>query len=136
MQYTIGNKIEQWAIEAMRTAGTLPFDLQVESFNSSIATKNERLVVKAEVGERMLEGEKPYACELEVAFHTVNRSAEEADDLFAKVEASLISPVTSTYVNANFTWLLVMTESAKTTLSNQSNFRVYTRAIPLQANAV
>jgi len=136
MQFTIGDKIEQWAIYALRTAGTLPFDLQVEQFNSTATTKPERLVTKVEVGERMLEGQKPYAATLDVSFYTVNRNAEEADDVFAKVEACLTNPVTSDYVNSNFTWLLVMTEAAKTSLDTQTNFRVYTRSIPLQVSPI
>jgi len=135
MQLTLGNKVEQWAIYALRAAATLPFNLQVNPVNSSEETKSERLVVKAEIGEKLLEGEKPYVAVLEVKFHSVNRSAEQADDVFAKVEASLTNPATSSYVNANFTWLLVKTEEAKTTLESRGNFRVYTRTIPLQVNA-
>ena len=43
MQQTIGNKIEAWAIQALRAAATLPFDLQVEAFNSSAETATERI---------------------------------------------------------------------------------------------
>jgi len=135
MQLTIGNKVEAWAIQALRAAATLPFDLQIEQFNSSAQTRTERLVVKCEVGERMVEGQKPYAAQLDVSFHTVNRSAEESNDVFAKVEAVLTVP-TSAFVNANFTWLLIMTESAKTALETRGNFRVFTRTIPLQVSVV
>lgn len=134
-QLTLANKVEEWAIYALRAAATLPFNLQVNPVNSSEETKTERLVVKAEIGEKMPEGEKPYVALLEVKFHTPNRSAEEVDDVFAKVEACLVNPATSAYVNANFTWLLVKTDEAKTTLEITGNFRIYTRQIPLQVNA-
>jgi len=71
-----------------------------------------------------------------VSFHTVNRDADEANDVFAKAEASLVSPATSAYVTANFTWLLVMTEAARTTMETRGNFRVFTRTIPLQVASV
>jgi hypothetical protein len=136
MQQTIGNKIEAWAIQALRAAATLPFDLQVEAFNSSAETATERIVVKAEIGEKMLEGQKPYAAQLDVSFHTVNRDADEANDVFAKAEASLVAPASSAYVTANFTWLLVMTEAARTTMETRGNFRVFTRTIPLQVASI
>ena len=133
MQLTIGNKIEAWALQALRAAATLPFDLQAEAYNSSADAKTERLVVKAEVGERLLEGEKPYNVNLEVSFHTVNRNAEQANDVFAKVEAVLFTPGPSSYVDAHFTWLVPFTENARTTLDSSGNFRRYVRTIPLQA---
>ncbi len=133
MQKTLGNLVEDWAIQALKAAATLPYSLQIRPYNATGKTNAERLVIKAEVGERLEEGQKPYVVALEIAFHTTKRSAEQADALFAKVEACLVAPATSDYVNANFTWLLVRTEEAKTTLENTPNFRVYKRTIPLQA---
>ena len=136
MQLKLGNKIEAWAIYALRATATLPFDLQVEAYNSSADTATDRIVVKAVVGEQMEDGQKPFAAQLDVSFHTVNRDADAANDVFAKVEASLVAPATSAYVNANFTWLLVRTEIAQSTMETRGNFRVFTRTIPLQVASV
>lgn len=138
---TKGNQVEAWAIEALRAAATLPFDLQINPQQSSDAAQAERLVVTCAIGESTWEGEiKPggqpgqdhFEAVLTFDFHSINRSAEQANDVFAKTEAALCSPVASAYVDAHFFDLVIFDEKARTTNETRGNFRIFTRTIPLR----
>jgi len=137
MTKTLEDTLIDYAVQWARSAGTLPADLQIVGYNSSEQASTERVIVKAAVGEQLMEGQTPFKATLTFEYHTANRNAEEASDVFARIENALFSPTPTaaqqTYVDATFQWLLVITEEAQNSLSNSSNFRIYSRTIPLQA---
>lgn len=137
MQTGLADKLTEWAIYALRQYATLPFDLQIVPFAGSDAAENERLVVKMDVGAKMDSGPEPYQCAASFSFHTVNRSAEEANDVFAKTQAALVDSLQNatgvTFASTLLTFLQMFPEEAETSLENSGNFRVYTRTIPLRA---
>ena len=136
-QLSRGDIVTEWVVYALQTFATVPFGFQVIPFVDDANAKNERLVVKMEVGAKMESGPEPYQCTASFSFHTVNRSAEEANDVFAKVTAGLADSLQQaagiTYANTLFTWLQIFPEEAETNLDNSGNFRIYTRTIPLRA---
>ena len=137
-QQALGDKLTEWAIGACRAFATLPFDLQIVPFASSEEAASERLIVTCEVGEKIQSGLQPYECKMTFEFRTVNRSAEEANDVFAKVEAVLFSSLNNAgsvalATSIGLTYLQAFPESAETNLEGGGNFRKYTRTIPLRA---
>ena len=136
-QQALADKVTEWAIYALRTFATLAADLQVVPFAGSDDAENERLVVKCEVGAKMNSGPKPYQCQLSFELNTVN-AADEANDVFAKVEAAMAAALNDAASVAyattqGFTWLQIFTEEADTSLDNSNNFRKYNRTFPLRA---
>ena len=139
MQFGLADKICDWAIFAVRAYATLPFDLQIAPFVGGDSAENERVIVTADVGEQMDSGPEPFQCRLAFEFRTVTRTANDANDVFAKIEAALANSLQVaagvTYATPIFTWLQIFPENAETTLSNSGNFRIYTRTIPLRAKS-
>lgn len=134
-QLSLADTVTEWAIFALRAAATLPADLQIVPFVSSENAESERLIVKCEIGERLLEGGNLYQCSLSFEFRTVNRSAEEANDIFAKVEAAIATaPAAAAVTRAGelFKEVFIATENASTTLDHGNNVRTFIRTLPLQ----
>jgi hypothetical protein len=137
MQLSLADVIADWTVYAIRTFATLPFNLQVSPFVSGKDAPAERLIVKVEIGEQIVAADQCFMGTMTLTFKTTKRDAAAANDIWAKVEAALVSGLQTTGSNARaltlFSRLDFITEEATTGLDNTSNFRHYTRTIPLHA---
>jgi hypothetical protein len=140
MQETEGNAVEKWIIMVLRAAATLPFNLPIEPLNSSAQTQPERCYVECVFGPKQSAGEiKPGGragdnhndAVLTITFKTVNRMADEANDIAAKINAAVKSPASIAYVNTHFFDLSWIDNQAQFGIQVTSNFRVFTFTIPL-----
>jgi len=138
-QLALADTVAEWTIFALRAAATLPADLQIVPFVSSEQAQSERLIVKCETGNKRLDGGELYDLTLTFEFITTKRSAEEANDIFAKVEAAISSNLTATArtrAGELFKEVFLFPENATTTLDHGGNVRTYTRTLPLQTDRV
>lgn len=138
MQLSRADTVIDWTIYAIRTFATLPFSLQIVPFVSSEDAKAERLVVKVTDGGNYLEADQGFDGTMTLMFKTTKRDAAEVNDLWAKIDAALIAGLQTDGSNTRaitiFSRLDFLTENATTELSNTTNFRHFSRTIPLHVN--
>ena len=131
----IADVVVDWAVYAIQSFATLPFGLSVSPFVSDMDAASSRLTVKVEIGEQYLEADQGFNGTMTFSFKTVERDPSKANDVWAKIEAALTAGLQTPGSNARaitlFSRLDFLTENATTTLDNTSNFRHYTRQIPI-----
>lgn len=140
MQLTLGDTVTEWVIYALQTFAALPFDLQVVPFSETKEAASERLIVRTEIGEQLLEADQCFMGTLTLTFKTPNRDALAANDVWAKAEAALVAGLQTTGSNTRalelFSRLDLLTENASSQVEISTNFRRYSRVIPLHVKAL
>ncbi len=135
MQQSRADIVVGWAVYALRSFATLPFALQIAPFVSGQAAKAERLIVKVIEGSQYLEADRGFNDTMELKFTTTKRDEAQANDLWAKIDAAMIAGLQTPGSNGRaltlFSRLDFITEEATTGLDNSTNFRHYSRTIPL-----
>ncbi len=125
----------EWTIYAIRTFVTLPFSLQIVPFVSGKEAEAERLVIKVVEGENYLEADQGFNDVMTMTFKTTKRDEATVKDLWAKIDAALIAGLQTEGSNARaitiFSRLDFLTENATTELTSTTNFRHFSRTIPL-----
>jgi len=134
-QLSRADTVIDWTIYAVRSFATLPFSLQIVPFVSSEDAKAERLVVKVVEGEQYLEADQGFNDTMTLTFKTTKRDAAAVNDLWARIDAALIAGLQTDGSNTRaltiFSRLDFLTENATTDLSSTTNFRHFSRTIPL-----
>ena len=132
---SIADKVVTWVIYAIRTFGTLPADLAIVPFVSAEQAHQRKIVVKCETGPQILEADQCFTGDLSLEYKTVDRDAQDANDVWAKVENALVQGLQNTTSNAKaletFSRLDMLTEDAQNSTSNTANHRIFSRIIPL-----
>lgn len=127
---SIKNKSESWLIQAARSQGTLPPEIQIVHAESGEHAKSERIIVEATVGEQQLEGPKGFPVEIEIELRSTNRSAEQIDDIFTAIERALFKPNAVAFAKQLFTVLEFFPEKMSVDGSRGKNTRNRSRKFP------
>lgn len=137
MSASLKSKAEQWVAKCMEGAAGLS-GIPIAQIDSSEMAKTERIVVSATVGERLLEGARPYVVEVEVELFETGRDAASVDAIFAAIECAVTnpSPAALTLAKTLFAWLLFKNEEMGTAAERGRNTRHRSCKLPFQMLAV
>jgi spore coat protein CotH len=139
MKLSIPDAVVEWSTLAIRASGQLPGGLQIVPYISDKDANANRLVIKCELGEQILEADQPFNATLTFELRALLQSYDETKvkDLWAKIEAALIAGLLTpgTDINARgvatFSTLRFFVENATTSLDRGTSVRKFTRTIPL-----
>lgn len=136
---SIKEKAEAWMMQAARSQGTLPPEIQIVHAESGEHAQSERIIVEATVSEELLEvrqalpgGEiiQGFNVEIEIELRSTNRNAAQIDDIFAAIERALFNPDCVTFAKEMFNLLEFFPERMSVAGSRGRNTRNRSRKFP------